>query len=62
MAYALEDDGEHQVGEVIAQGYRRIPQDTPDEWGHLAAAAEHANRETARRLDAGEQAAGFDPW
>jgi len=59
---ALEEDRERQIGESIAAGYRRIPQGTPDEWGDLARAAEHANRETMRRLDAEERAAGFDPW
>jgi hypothetical protein len=59
---ALEEDRERQIGEAIAEGYRRIPQEAPDGWGDLAKAAEHANRETMRRLDAEERAAGFDPW
>ena len=62
MTRTLEDDRERRIGEAIAEGYRRIAQDTSDEWGDLAAAAEHANRETLRRLDAEEHAAGFDPW
>jgi len=59
---ALANDRERQIGEAIAEGYRRIPQGAPDEWGDLETAAEHANRETLRRLDAEEHAAGFDPW
>ncbi len=59
---ALEEDSERQIGEAIAEGYRRIPQDTPDGWGDLASAAEHTNAETMRRLDAEEHAAGFAPW
>lgn len=59
---ALEEDRERQIGETIAEGYRRIPQGIPDGWGELSEAAEHANRETMRSLDAEERAAGFDPW
>jgi predicted transcriptional regulator len=62
LSAALADDRERQIGEAIAAGYRRIPQGTPDEWGDLSAAADHASRETALRLDAEERAAGFDPW
>ena len=62
MARTLEGDRERQIGEAIAAGYRRISPDTPDEWGDLAAAAELANEETMRRLDAEERAAGLDPW
>ncbi|MGI8660946.1 MAG: ribbon-helix-helix protein, CopG family [Thermoleophilaceae bacterium] len=59
---ALEEDRERQIGETIAEGYRRTPQGVPDEWGDLSEAAEHANRETMRSLAAEERAAGFDPW
>lgn len=59
---ALAEDRERQIGEAIAEGYRRIPQGTPDEWGDLSAAAEDANRETMQRLDAEERAAGFELW
>jgi hypothetical protein len=58
----LRDDTERALGERIAEGYRRIPQVEPDEWGDLAAASDHSNRETLRRLDAEERAAGHDPW
>jgi len=59
---SLSEDRERRIGEAIAEGYRRIPQGTPDEWGDLSAAADHANAETGRRLDAEEREAGFDPW
>jgi predicted transcriptional regulator len=62
LGEALADDRERHVGEAIAAGYRRIPQDTPDEWGDLAASNRRSNRETMQRLDAEERAAGFDPW
>lgn len=58
----LRDDTERALGEQIADGYRRIPQSEPDEWGDLAVAADYANRETLRRLDAEEQGAGYEPW
>lgn len=58
----LRNDTERAIGERIADGYRRIPQAEPDEWGDLPAAADHGNRETLRRLDAEERAAGYDPW
>ena len=50
------------VGERIADGYRRIPQAQPDEWGDLAAASDIATGELMARLDAEERAAGHEPW
>jgi predicted transcriptional regulator len=50
------------VGERIAEGYRRIPQGQPDEWGDLVAASDIATGELMARLDAEERAAGHEPW
>jgi predicted transcriptional regulator len=50
------------IGEAIADGYRRIPPGTPDEWGDLEVMADVAGRELAQRLDHEERDAGFDPW
>lgn len=50
------------VGERIAEGYRRVPQLAPDEWGDPAAMQDTATRELLRRLDAEERAAGHPPW
>jgi predicted transcriptional regulator len=50
------------VGEAIAEGYRRIPPGTPDEWGDLERMADIAGAETAQRLDREERDAGFGPW
>jgi predicted transcriptional regulator len=50
------------IGEAIAEGYRRIPPGTPDEWGDIEHLADVSGRETAQRLDAEEREAGFDPW
>jgi hypothetical protein len=58
----LQDDHERDVGERIADGYRRVPQAEIDEWGDLAAAAERSNRDTLQRLDAEERAGGHSPW
>lgn len=51
-----------EVGEAIAEGYRRIPQSTPDEWGDLSKLTEATAAQTFQRLDAEERAAGLDPW
>jgi len=50
------------VGRAIADGYRRIPPATPDEWGDLGDVADASARELLHRLDAEERAAGADPW
>jgi predicted transcriptional regulator len=50
------------IGEAIAEGYRRIPPGTPDEWGDLEHMADIATREGLQRLDLEEREAGFDPW
>lgn len=50
---ALSEDRDRRIGELIADGYRRIPQGTRHE---------HGNQETLRRLDAEKRAAGFGPW
>ena len=50
------------IGERIADGYRRIPQAQPDEWGDLATASDIAAGELMARLDAEERAAGHEPW
>jgi hypothetical protein len=56
-------EGEHDaVGEAIADGYRRVPPGTPDEWGDLERMADVSGRELAQRLDQEEREAGFGPW
>ena len=50
------------VGERIAEGYRRMPQALPDEWGDVVASADIATGELLARLDAEERAAGNDSW
>jgi predicted transcriptional regulator len=59
---ALDDDRDRRIGELIADGYRRMPQGIPDAWGELGSSAEHGDPETLRRLDAEERTAGFTPW
>ena len=49
------------VGEQIAEGYRRIPPATPDEWGSMESFADVAAREVMQRLSAEEREAGFEP-
>lgn len=50
------------VGERIADGYRRIPQVRPDDWGDLRVTSDVATEELLARLDAEERAAGHPPW
>jgi hypothetical protein len=44
------------------EGYGRIPQGEPDEWGDLTAMTEHRNRELLQRLDEEERSQGLPPW
>src|ERR1044072_4968056 len=57
----LQQSTASALGERIADGYRRIPQAQPDEWGDLAAASDIAAGELMARLDAEERAAGHEP-
>ncbi|MDX6689210.1 MAG: hypothetical protein QOG15_667 [Solirubrobacteraceae bacterium] len=50
------------VGERVADGYRRIPQAQPDEWGDPTSAADIATDELLARLDAEDRATGHEPW
>jgi hypothetical protein len=50
------------AGQRIADGYRRIPPATPDEWGELARVTDQATADLLVRLDAEEEAAGKGPW
>lgn len=58
----LRDARASAIGEAIAEGYRRVPPGTPDEWGDLEEQTNRANRDLLRRLNAEEKAAGFEPW
>lgn len=58
----LASDLARDISAQIVAGYERIPQGTPDEWGHPDEFAAAASRETFRRLDAEERAAGHEAW
>lgn len=58
----LEQSTAAAVGERIAEGYRRIPQAQPDEWGDPPIGSDVATGELLARLDAEERAAGHDSW
>ncbi len=58
----LDEQGRDLIGEQIAEGYRRIPQGTPDGWGDMRAIAASGRKRMMRRLDEEERAAGFEPW
>lgn len=58
----LAEQRERSIGQQIADGYRRIPPATPDEWGHLEPLADEAAAELLHRLDAEERQQGHGPW
>lgn len=62
VAAFLLESGEAEIARTIVEGYRRIPQGEPDEWGDLAAMADQANRELLQRLDDEEGSQGLPPW
>jgi hypothetical protein len=62
VAAFLAERRELVLGQQIVEGYRRVPQATPDEWGDLDGQANASTLETLRRLDAEERGAGLDPW
>ena len=58
----LEGQAEASIGRRIAEGYRRVPPATPDEWGDLSRMTDQATRDLLARLDAEERAAVLPPW
>lgn len=62
VAAFLVENGDDAATRAIVAGYLRAPPGTPDEWGRLDAQGERATVELLHRLDAEEQAAGFDEW
>lgn len=55
----LHDEVDAEIGRQIAEGYRRIPQDAPDEWGTLLDGVDDEGRIMMRRLEAEEDEVGF---
>lgn len=58
----LAETSSAAIARRIVEGYTRVPQAAPDEWGDLAAQSDRASVETLQRLDAEERAAGLPPW
>lgn len=58
----LSEAADAAVTTSIVDGYQRVPQGQPDEWGDPAAFADRSTRETMQRLDAEERKAGTKPW
>lgn len=52
---------QESIGSRIAEGYRRVPPVTPDEWGDLSGMTDQATGDLLVRLDA-EEAGGTAPW
>lgn len=59
---ALREEREASAGRKIAEGYRRIPQAAPDEWGDPVSSADHSARELMQRLAAEERREGHPSW
>ncbi len=62
MVDGLERSGAAAVGERIADGYRRMPQALPDEWGDPVTMADVTTEDLLVRLDAEDRAAGHESW
>ncbi|HVF13532.1 MAG TPA: CopG family transcriptional regulator [Acidimicrobiales bacterium] len=58
----LAGDFEDEIDRRIVAGYERIPQATVDDWGDPVKVSSATARDTHRRLDAEERAAGHEPW
>ena len=59
---SLATEREAEIGRRIAEGYRRIPPGTPDEWGASDRLADEQTDYLLQRLDAEERARGHRPW
>jgi len=59
---SLGNDQQAIIGRQIADGYRRIPAATPDEWGDLAALRDANTRDLLHRLDSEERQQGRQAW
>lgn len=58
----LDADVDAEISRRIVEGYERIPQAAPDEWGDAAAWRAQTAARLHQRLDEEEQAAGHEPW
>ncbi len=62
VADGLREAERDAVGLQVAEGYRRVPQIEPDQWGDPSRFADEATEEVLQRLEEEERAAGHDPW
>jgi predicted DNA-binding protein len=51
-----------RLGQAVADGYRRVPPATPDEWAGLEELADASTGELLRRLDEEEHREGLGSW
>lgn len=58
----LTESSEAVISRRIVEGYTRIPQATPDEWGDLEKHGDVSTRELLQRLNEEERAEGHEPW
>ncbi|MGH8900851.1 MAG: CopG family transcriptional regulator [Egibacteraceae bacterium] len=59
---SLSNAREAMIGRQIAEGYRRVPPATPDEWDDLAGMTDQLAIDLMQRLDAEERREGHGPW
>lgn len=58
----LEEGRDVEISRAIVEGYRRIPQGVPDEWGDLSAQLDANTGDLLERLNHEERAQGLPPW
>lgn len=59
---ALHDDRERELSRLIVDGYTRIPQGAPDDWGTPGEQGDQATSDLLARLDAEEHDSGLTAW
>lgn len=62
LAQHLEDLRSADIGQMIVEGYLRVPPSTPDEWGDPVEISATSALEVLQRLDQEEKDAGASPW
>lgn len=58
----LSGGREAAITRRIVEGYVRVPQATPDEWGDLEAEQDRATAGVLERLDREDERSGLEPW
>lgn len=62
VAAFLAESREAEAARAIVDGYRRIPQGIPDDWGDVAAMTDATVGDLMKRLEVEERGQGLPPW